>query len=41
LFKKIRYSALAALAAIVMTAGLAGGCSQEKETIKIPYVQWA
>lgn len=41
MFNKFRFSAMAALAAVVMTAGLAGGCAQEEEVIKIPYVEWA
>ncbi len=40
MLKKFRYSILATLAMIVMTAGLAGGCAEE-ETVKIPYVEWA
>lgn len=41
MFKKLRYSLLATLAVVALTAGIAGGCSGEKETIKIPYVEWA
>jgi len=41
MFKKFRYSSLAVVVAVVLTAGIFGGCSGEKETIKIPYVEWA
>jgi len=41
MFKKCRHSLLAVVASIVLAAGIFGGCAQEKETIKIPYVEWA
>jgi len=41
MFNKFRYSLLAVLATVVLTAGIFGGCAQESETIKIPYVEWA
>ena len=41
MFKKICYTAMATLAAVVMIAGFAGGCSQDEDVIKIPHVEWA
>jgi hypothetical protein len=41
LFNKVRYAAMALMSVVVLIAGFAGGCSQEKEVIKIPYVEWA
>ncbi|GEM_PF-1534952 len=41
MIKKFRYSILATLTMLAMTAGLAGGCVEEAETIEVPYVEWA
>lgn len=41
MLNKLRYAILATLATVVLTAGFAGGCTQEKETLKLPYVEWA